>query len=562
MIVLLLKTSFILAVLLIFYKIILEKESFYKASRIYLVGSLLLTFLLPFVSISELVNNQGYISALIEFTENNVATKSPKSETFSFISENTEPDASNVELEPGSTNNAENSLGVSAFIWIILIYYFGVVVFSLNFLLQIGSVGLRIFRSKEIIKDTDSIIINTSGVQEPCSFFNYIFINPEAYDYDTYEQIVSHEKIHVRKLHTVDLLLSEIAIIILWFNPFVWILRKEVEKNIEYQTDSLLLEETNIKKDEYQMNLLRIATNNKPLTITTNYNQSLIKQRILKMGSKNSNPHSYWKYAFVFPMILAILLLLNKPYTIYSQNGGNNEILMENDIDSLGCKELLSAVKRGNINEVKELLKGSNPNCIYRKDGEPRTPLVAAAREGYLDIGKLLVDSDADVEFHAVNDETPLISASSNGHLEFVKFLISKATEVNKSLSGDGNALLAASYNGHLNVVEFLIEQGAEINQTVLGDGAALLVAAKNGHLETVQYLISKGAIVDLGVRGDGTPLLGAVNNGHYQIVKTLLENGADPILGFPDGESPIFLSQDNNYKKILSLLEKYKMNK
>ena len=82
-------------------------------------------------------------------------------------------------------------------------------ILSLNLLTQIGSLLFQIIRSKDKIKDTDATIINSTSIKEPCSFFNYIFINPEQYEFEIYEQIIAHEKIHVKKKHSLDLLLSE-----------------------------------------------------------------------------------------------------------------------------------------------------------------------------------------------------------------------------------------------------------------------------------------------------------------------------------------------------------------
>jgi ankyrin repeat protein len=519
MVALLLKASLVIAILLAFYKLFLEKESFFATNRLYLIGCLVLTFVLPFVSLPKLVDDQGFISTIIELTDNRESLSSPSA---AGLPESTQRDF-NAQLDNSEKPQAE------LIDWLLGLYYFGVVVFSLNLLFQIANVLIKARRSTDKVQDIDGVIINQRSVQEPCSFFNYIFINPENYDFDTYEQIVSHEKIHVRKLHAVDLLLAEIAVILLWFNPLIWIVRKEVEKNIEYETDDLMLNGATVEKERYQMNLLKIATHNKPLTITTNYNQSLIKQRILRMNAKRSNPHSYWKYAFMPPLLLALLLVINKPISVLAGNANESTITERGEQnesqDSNDCKALLSAVKAKNIEKVKALLKTVDPNCSYLSDGEPRSPLVAAAREGDLVIGRLLMDAAADVEFHAPGDETPLMAASARGHLDFVKHLVANNADVNKKL---------------------------------LGDGSALLVASRQGRLETVKYLISQGADVNAQISGDGTPLICAVKNDHYEISKILLENGADPYLISPGDEYAMFHARMSNNKSIVALLKKY----
>ena len=513
---LLLKASLIVAILLAFYKLFLEKENFFSANRIFLIGSIVLTFLLPFVSLPELISDQGFVTAIIERTDHRETLPSN-----SHIISESEKVVTLAEETP-----AQQETGVLD--WLLRLYYFGVAIFSLNLILQVGSLLIKAKKSADKIQDTDGVIISKSSGQSPCSFFHYIFINPEDYNYETYEQILEHEKIHVKKGHALDLLLAEIAIIFLWFNPAVWILKNEIEKNIEYETDALMLKGETVEKERYQMNLLAIAIDKKPLVITTNYNQSMIKQRILRMNAKKSNPYSYWKYAFIVPLVFAMLLVINKPIASIAENvepGAFNIIVQDKTSDASTCRELLSAVKEEDVEKVKQLLKTVDPDCSYRGDGEPRSPLVAAARKGNLVIGKLLIDANADVDYHAAGDETPLMAAAARGHLDFVEYLVSKDADVNKTLVGDGSALLVASRRGRLEVVKFLISVGADVNAQITGDGTALICA---------------------------------VRNNHYEVSRLLLENGADPYQNSPGDEYAMFHARSSNNKAMIDLLKKY----
>ncbi|MEM9848402.1 MAG: M56 family metallopeptidase, partial [Bacteroidota bacterium] len=346
----LLKASLVVAILLAFYKLFLEKESFFAVNRIYLLACIILAVALPFLSLPKLMENQGYLTQLLQeketeaiadFTPTDASVDFEKSKLIDVESNENErkresenksesltPTTSEVEMEAQITFDEEikeelietsenQSFGLSD--WLFWIYLFGVGVLFLNLLAQMGTTLFNAIRNDDKIADEEGTIINLEEESEPCSFFKYIFIHPDSYDFETYEQIVAHEKIHVKQWHSIDLLLAEIAVALFWFNPFVWLFRKEVEKNIEYQTDDLLTRKV-VKKEKkgYQLNLLKIATHNKPLTITTNYNQSLIKQRILKMNAKKSNPYSYWKYAFVAPVLLTLILAMNEPYTAAS----------------------------------------------------------------------------------------------------------------------------------------------------------------------------------------------------------------------------------------------------
>ena len=325
MIELLLKASFAIAIAFLFYKVLLQQESFFAANRFYLLGCIALAFALPFVSLPPLVHKQGYLATLFQQSkvpEANVDTGTPAKTTQLAYFENKTEKADLVmqgQDKPlsQSVTLSENPVLVEAsygwLFWLSMLYLFGVMVFTLSLLFQLGSILYKISRATDKIQDGDYVLVSTESRQAPCSFFKYIFIYPDDYDFETYEQILAHEKIHARLCHSLDLLIAEIAVIVLWFNPLAWLLKKEIEKNNEYQTDALLLEKEQVPRDQYQLNLLQIAVPNKPLSITTNYNQSLLKQRIMMMNAKKSTPHAYWKYAFLMPLFFGTLLLINEP---------------------------------------------------------------------------------------------------------------------------------------------------------------------------------------------------------------------------------------------------------
>ncbi|PSR56994.1 hypothetical protein AHMF7605_27665 [Adhaeribacter arboris] len=319
---LLLKASFALVVVFLFYKLLLQQESFFTINRFYLLAGLLLAFVLPFVTLPKLMNHQGYLTTVWQpannYPSNSIHPKAPVNE----INLSPEPARSSsvststpVQNEASTPKKLSNSATFSGLFWLGGLYLFGVMVFSISLLFQVGSLFYKILRTEDKIYDGEVVIVNTTHRQAPCSFFKYIFIYPDDYDFETYEQILAHEKIHVRLRHSVDLLLAELAVIVLWFNPIIWLLKREIEKNNEYQTDALLLAKEPVSPEHYQLNLLQIAVPNKPLSITTNYNQSLLKQRIMMMNAKKSTPHAYWKYSFLVPLFFGTILMMNEPAT-------------------------------------------------------------------------------------------------------------------------------------------------------------------------------------------------------------------------------------------------------
>ena len=196
--------------------------------------------------------------------------------------------------------------------WLFWIYWFGVIVFAASFIFQLVLLLWRAYRNPVII-DGPYRIVEVSGDKAPCSFGNNIFINPEKYEWETYNQILLHEKIHIREKHTLDIIIAELLLIFQWFNPFAWIYRREIESNLEFLTDDQLMQQKKVDKQRYQLSLVKVSAPHFPLSLTTNYNQSILKKRIAMMNTKRSNLHTAWKYFFLLPVFAFLACLLNEP---------------------------------------------------------------------------------------------------------------------------------------------------------------------------------------------------------------------------------------------------------
>ena len=145
------------------------------------------------------------------------------------------------------------------------------------------------------------------------------------------------------------------------------------------------------------------------------------------------------------------------------------------------CAALLRAVKGNNIQLVEALVKTTDPNCEYREEGEPRSPLNAAARKGNIAIGKILLAANADVEFRTAGDEGALMGAARHGHLDFVKLMVENGAKINKTVSGDGTALINAVRGGHYEIAEYLLQQDADPFLNVPGDENPIYHATNQG---------------------------------------------------------------------------------
>jgi hypothetical protein len=310
-----LHVALLISVCLLFYKVLLQKETFYRLNRVILVFCLALSFILPLISIPH----QWALRDSPKPVEVNAPTEINYSDAATIV-QNKEA----IKQQPVKVATVTKSTTVQAvsFIpvaikWAFYLYWIGVAAFGLNLLIQLIVLLYRAY-TKPVVKDGKFRIIELDGDKAPCSFGNNIFINPGKYDWETYNQILLHEKVHIEQRHSLDIFIAELVLVLQWFNPFAWLYRTEVENNLEFLTDDAVLGHKEVERSSYQMSLLKVSAPHLSLGITTNYNQSLLKKRIVMMNAKKSNLNTMWKYFFLVPLMGILVCALNNP-AAYSQ---------------------------------------------------------------------------------------------------------------------------------------------------------------------------------------------------------------------------------------------------
>lgn len=294
-------SALILSACLVFYKLLLQKETFFYLNRYVLLSCMLLAFIVPLIPVPQ----------QLSFRNAPAETAAVLPETQIIKNSTTQQKTESTQETPVAPTKQLINVEV-VLQWIIYLYWFGVLVFGANFLMQAVILIKRAY-SGSVIQDGKFRIVEITGDKAPCSFANNIFINPEKYEWETYNQILLHEKIHIEQKHTIDLLLAEIVLIFQWFNPFAWQWRKALEINLEFLTDDQMLQQDTVERESYQFSLLKVAAPQFPLSLTTNYNQSLLKKRIIMMNSKKSNVNTTWKYFFLLPLMVLFACLFNQP---------------------------------------------------------------------------------------------------------------------------------------------------------------------------------------------------------------------------------------------------------
>ena len=254
-----------LALFYAFYIVLLRKETFFQLNRIYLISSAVLSFIIPVIQ-ADWVKNL-FITQQVQYTiySNPVIIR--------------------------SFGPAVTATGISTGKLLVIIYLTGIALLTVKLIWQ-TTLLKRMLRQP---KPTDAY-----------SFFRKIQIGAA---YANNKAIARHESTHANQLHSADIMLAELMMIINWFNPVVYYYRRSISNIHEYIADQCALDAASGTR-EYAVMLLNQALN-VPVNKLVNpfFNDSSLKQRIIMLYKNKSNRIALAKYGFSAPLFVLMLIL-------------------------------------------------------------------------------------------------------------------------------------------------------------------------------------------------------------------------------------------------------------
>ena len=184
-----------------------------------------------------------------------------------------------------------------------------VIVLAIRFFIQLAGIIRLAFRCRKAkIGNTNvHLLRQASG---PFSFFHWIFIHPTSHTEDELSEILTHEQTHANQWHSIDVLVSEIVCIFCWFNPFAWLMKREIRTNLEYLADNRVLE-TGHDSKAYQYHLLGLSHHKAAATIYNSFNVLPLKKRIKMMNKKRTREIGRTKYLMFLPLAALLMIISN-----------------------------------------------------------------------------------------------------------------------------------------------------------------------------------------------------------------------------------------------------------
>lgn len=188
-------------------------------------------------------------------------------------------------------------------------YWGMVIVLAIRFFIQLAGIIRLAFRCRKAkIGNTNvHLLRQASG---PFSFFHWIFIHPTSHTEDELSEILTHEQTHANQWHSIDVLVSEIVCTFCWFNPFAWLMKREIRTNLEYLADNRVLE-TGHDSKAYQYHLLGLSHHKAAATIYNSFNVLPLKKRIKMMNKKRTREIGRTKYLMFLPLAALLMIISN-----------------------------------------------------------------------------------------------------------------------------------------------------------------------------------------------------------------------------------------------------------
>ncbi len=178
-----------------------------------------------------------------------------------------------------------------------------------------------------------SSLILTDDDTAPYSFFNQIVVGTRGLSDEELRCILAHESHHVRQNHSFDLLFARMLCCMAWFNPFAWLMLRELRAVQEFQADAaslgacgredylhLLYRQvtgtgyghiTNVAQSEGRGSLLTMLSQSN-VTVGNNFQSINIKKRIVMMN-KTKSRFGAWKVLAALPVAALLMMVGCKP---------------------------------------------------------------------------------------------------------------------------------------------------------------------------------------------------------------------------------------------------------
>ena len=308
-----LKVIVLMAVFYFCYRLLMERETMHRLNRIVLLSSILLSFILPLCVIT---------------LHKTVEVESPQVEASAGMPIQVENQPEQVITELGTTPTEES---VTPFVEAIVF-----AIFIIGLFCRLLYIANSYRHLRRMIKDSEQHSLEdgvTLAVVDlpvaPFSWMRTIVLSRIDYE-ERNPSIIAHERGHILLHHSWDIVFVEVLTALQWFNPVVWLLRRDLRTVHEYEADASVLS-SGSDVSQYIQLLMRKAMGTKACTLANGINNSVLKKRVTMIIKPKSNHWQWLRIAYLLPLIAISLYASCETKTDYKIKEESALILKEKD---------------------------------------------------------------------------------------------------------------------------------------------------------------------------------------------------------------------------------------
>ncbi len=410
----LIKSTICLLILLLFYRLVLQQEAIFHFNRFFLILSIWVSFLIPLYSIETA---QEILPMVVSADSEEEIT------IISTAAQNTE---TRFKWE----------------FWLMSLYLTVTAGMLIRFLTNLGAV-LKMVRQNQVILHRGEKLVLLEKPYSPFSFFNYIFASRADFEKcKLTDAIWLHETTHVREKHSLDIIMVEVLLVLLWFHPGIYWARAVIKLNHEFLADQAALQK--LPLENYQMELYSMLLSNNQLSIASSFNFTLTKKRIEMMQQKSKDSLTWFKILALIPLLGGLLYTFSERVTAQeikptvrslSYDAPAEKIEYDIELRLLQNGEVQLAGQPFNLSQLPQLIKEKQRND----------------REISVKMTKVTIDPKTALEH--VNDLQNALFQNGISHIYYEK---RDSPGVEKQIASNQNMGTKASNNQKINSLQEL----------------------------------------------------------------------------------------------------------
>lgn len=449
----LIETSIIWAVSLLAFIMFFRKERLFSVNRYFLIMTLIAGLVLPslqFLSLSVMPSDAPLAKSVIS-SHNMIQTISLQQVTGQSTVTTMD---SKTQLLP--------YLAISLYL-LVAVIFFAKFIYGFYLIRRIQKVS-----DKGFYQNTK--VYYHALQTSPFSFLNSIYLNKTQFAPEELPIILSHEIAHITKCHSIDVLILEITKVILWFHPFIYLYKKLIKLNHEYQADHMATEQkTSATVISYCRQLINPVMHDQPL-LSNNFFDKNLKNRIAMLSSAPFTKIKTYKYLILLPIFILCLMIWSCQPKVntnaYAVGAIVEKVISDNYFDSFALGNAYAELMVSH-SEHKEYIQGRLKEHFAKMGGkiafDSEAKSIVEGWSGPLDENETVyyyMDT-----FKYENERLPLLQPIKNNDLQETVHPESKLNPITKKykkhrgvdyVAAEGSDVLAAGEGRIASISSFL----------------------------------------------------------------------------------------------------------